>query len=246
MFCETHKERIAVAACQGCRQTLCADCALDYKGKTYCVRCRPEDTVRLARTSPLFRDPLLAAGLGIIPGLGQWYNGQIFKGGVILLTSWLVLPWVFGIYDAYRTAQRINDREIVNIDPYPHIWTIASVMGIIVSAGLIAAPIVQRQFFSGPGLEASGEPGMKKAVSEMASALAEFHGFYGQYPAGVAELLQYDSSARHGDLCGRVVGGYHIVCEMNEGGYRITARAADGRMNDFVVTSGGSGVEGFE
>jgi competence protein ComGC len=49
----------------------------------------------------------------IIGGLGQIYNGQIGKGILILLTSWLIIPWIYGIFDAYAVAQKINKGEIV-------------------------------------------------------------------------------------------------------------------------------------
>jgi TM2 domain-containing membrane protein YozV len=58
----------------------------------------------------------------LIPGLGQIYNGQILKGILMLiayvvmwLLFFLVVPlvialiiWIYGIYDAYKTAQKIN------------------------------------------------------------------------------------------------------------------------------------------
>jgi len=60
----------------------------------------------------------------VIVGVGQIYNGQIVKGiillvvtvifgltGIGLIISFII--WVFAIYDAYNTAQRINNGEIV-------------------------------------------------------------------------------------------------------------------------------------
>ena len=57
-----------------------------------------------------------------VPGLGQVYNGQIFKGLTIMLVQlfnilltalfigWLMLVpvWIWGVVDAHRTAKRIN------------------------------------------------------------------------------------------------------------------------------------------
>lgn len=48
----------------------------------------------------------LAAGI-VIPGAGQAYNGQPWKGLLILLFSPLIVPYLFGIYDAHRVARRI-------------------------------------------------------------------------------------------------------------------------------------------
>ncbi len=57
-----------------------------------------------------------------IPGLGQIYNGEIGKGILFIIFSFIffilifigigliLLPlfWVYNIYDAYKTAERIN------------------------------------------------------------------------------------------------------------------------------------------
>ncbi len=69
--------------------------------------------------------------LGILLGLGQIYNGQVKKGIIISITSilmWMIslgagmvcclltllLPlafWLWVLYDAYMTANKINDGE---------------------------------------------------------------------------------------------------------------------------------------
>ena len=69
------------------------------------------------------KSPGLAAVLSFFfCGLGQIYNGQIFKGIFMLVAyaiswwmMWLVIGfittpilWIWGMVDAYRTAQRIN------------------------------------------------------------------------------------------------------------------------------------------
>ena len=69
------------------------------------------------------KNPGVAAVLSFfICGLGQIYNGQIFKGIVVIicyalswaltyvLIGWLIVPvlWIWGIYDAYKNAERIN------------------------------------------------------------------------------------------------------------------------------------------
>jgi TM2 domain-containing membrane protein YozV len=54
------------------------------------------------------RDPFVAALLSfLLPGGGQMYNEQVVKGEAILLTSFLLVPWAYGIVDAYRTASRM-------------------------------------------------------------------------------------------------------------------------------------------
>jgi TM2 domain-containing membrane protein YozV len=69
------------------------------------------------------KNPLLAAiGSFFIPGLGQVYNGEgMLKGmlyvlGMIIGSIVLVLPglavWIYGIYNAYKVAGKINLGEV--------------------------------------------------------------------------------------------------------------------------------------
>ena len=81
------------------------------------------------------RNPLLAIGSSlIIPGWGQWYNGRTWGGlkyfglfFVCLVVLWIVSSfaldqvfadivvviltgiWIYGIYDAYKIAKKINN-----------------------------------------------------------------------------------------------------------------------------------------
>jgi len=49
-----------------------------------------------------------ALALGVIlPGGGQAYNGQPFKGAFVLLTTALVVPWIWSLFDARSTAARL-------------------------------------------------------------------------------------------------------------------------------------------
>jgi TM2 domain-containing membrane protein YozV len=64
-------------------------------------------------------------------GLGQIYNGQIVKGLVMIVayaiswwTVWLVIGifttpilWIWGMFDAYRVAQRIN-KDLGVVSPF--------------------------------------------------------------------------------------------------------------------------------
>jgi TM2 domain-containing membrane protein YozV len=78
-----------------------------------------------AKRKELFfvKNPGLAAVLSfLVCGLGQIYNGQIVKGiglfvaagisGLLctVVIGFILLPavWLYGIYDAYKTAERIN------------------------------------------------------------------------------------------------------------------------------------------
>lgn len=72
------------------------------------------------------KNPGIAAVLSFFYcGLGQIYNGQIFKGIVMLvaytissllmyvLIGFVTTPilWIWGMYDAYRTADKIKRRQ---------------------------------------------------------------------------------------------------------------------------------------
>jgi hypothetical protein len=55
------------------------------------------------------KNPGVAMLLSIVfPGGGQFYNGHVGKGILILCTFWLIIPWIYGIFDAYSSANRIN------------------------------------------------------------------------------------------------------------------------------------------
>lgn len=65
------------------------------------------------------KDPMIAASASFVwGGMGQAYNGQYGKGllfftGVMVGSLLLLVPgvivWAYGIYDAYVTAQKVND-----------------------------------------------------------------------------------------------------------------------------------------
>jgi|SRR5579862_1316416 len=44
----------------------------------------------------------------IFPGGGQFYNGEAGKGFFVLLCCWLVIPYIWSLFDAYNSAKRIN------------------------------------------------------------------------------------------------------------------------------------------
>ena len=81
-----------------------------------------------------FKNPAVATLLSlVISGLGQLYNGQIFKGimffgsmviSIVLMSppffiGWLLTPivWILGMVDANASAKRINKRLIAGASP---------------------------------------------------------------------------------------------------------------------------------
>ena len=125
MNCAIHPEVAGAAFCRTCGKALCEECKRDVRGVIYCEECI---ATRLAGTAPGVTapgagNPVLAALLGFIPGVGAMYNGQFAKGIVhviifaLLITLadsgeyealWGILIMFFFFYqvfDAHRTAK---------------------------------------------------------------------------------------------------------------------------------------------
>ena len=79
-----------------------------------------------------FKNPTVATLLSfLIVGLGQLYNGQIFKGIaffvgmvisiwlIVFFVGWLTTPilWIWNLVDANRSAKRINNRLAAGASP---------------------------------------------------------------------------------------------------------------------------------
>ncbi|HET6170753.1 MAG TPA: TM2 domain-containing protein, partial [Terracidiphilus sp.] len=58
----------------------------------------------------VYKNPGIALLLSFIfPGGGQFYNGHAGKGILVLLTFWILgITYVWSLFDAYLSAQRIN------------------------------------------------------------------------------------------------------------------------------------------
>lgn len=97
---------------------------------SFCPKCGTR-AVKIITFSPLVRNAGVSAVLStIIPGLGQIYNGQIKKGVPIIIASIVllilaiamrmperigvyvayILLWMLSIFDAYRSAEKINSK----------------------------------------------------------------------------------------------------------------------------------------
>jgi TM2 domain-containing membrane protein YozV len=67
----------------------------------------------------------------VVPGAGQAYNGQPIKGVFLFLTSVLVLPWLFALYDAHTKPTRLKAKK----------GTIKSIEWIVPLADLPTGPL---------------------------------------------------------------------------------------------------------
>ncbi len=102
----------------------CSNCGVEIDAKAeICPNCGVR--VKASTTGP--KNSGVAAVLSFfVTGLGQIYNGEICKGilfivlyaiSIVLcfvLIGFLTTPilWIYGIYDAYKTAEKINASEI--------------------------------------------------------------------------------------------------------------------------------------
>lgn len=144
MKCAYHTTEFAVSRCTSCRNTLCVACDHRIKGSPYCQDCIVAGIEILHRSQESnsqskieYKSPSLASILGIIPGLGAAYTGQIIKSlvhFVLVVGLWTLadvfyksIGWVFllggigfyffSIYDAYQMASKQNLGEnIIDAD----------------------------------------------------------------------------------------------------------------------------------
>lgn len=130
MDCVNHVGASATAYCQNCGKAMCANCVRTTS--TGQILCEPCLTAwqsygqPFAAAPPGIPSPPVAAVLGIIPGVGAMYNGQLMKGliHVVIFAAlvsaahiWdlfglLIAGWIFyQIFDAYHTAKARRDGE---------------------------------------------------------------------------------------------------------------------------------------
>ncbi|MFH1753609.1 MAG: hypothetical protein ABH875_05445 [Candidatus Omnitrophota bacterium] len=110
MNCTYHPNAEAAHRCLSCAVPVCDSCMVQMKHESYCKKC----IANLAGGAKNGEhSPALAAILSfIIGGAGQMYNGETGKGILIFFTSWLVIPWLYGIFNAYLTAKKIKEGAI--------------------------------------------------------------------------------------------------------------------------------------
>ncbi len=145
MNCANHADVPATAYCRTCGKPVCASCARDVRGVTYCEECLashmsgtmpppgPAAVPPGAKPPTGVPSPKLAAILGIIPGVGAMYNGEFAKG-FIHVVIFATLIWMtdnvnglfglaiaaFVIYmpiEAYKTA-RARELGLPGPDPF--------------------------------------------------------------------------------------------------------------------------------
>ena len=177
--CANHTGAAASAFCRTCGKPLCEECKRDVRGVIYCEECiaaRLQDTVppldpRAAGVPPKGRglpNPTLAAFLGIIPGVGAFYNGQYQKGVIhfVILIALSMLAdqyevfgfaiflfFVYMVWDAYATAKaRITGEPVPDIFGINNLFALESVPGRGPITGSTTAPPIGAIILIGLGV----------------------------------------------------------------------------------------------
>ena len=117
MNCANHPDRERVAFCQNCGKPLCTECVRNVGTSVFCEPCLtarvtatgPATGYGYAGVPPLVQpvapgepNPVIAALLGFIPGVGAMYNEQYAKGLVHLVIFALLVMFgnvneIFGL-----------------------------------------------------------------------------------------------------------------------------------------------------
>jgi hypothetical protein len=123
MNCAVHTDVPAVAFCRTCGKALCENCKRDVMGAIYCEPCI---AARLQGNSPLgsaaapvaivpgMPSPGLAFFLGLIPGVGAWYNGQFLKGFIHVL---LYALFIVGVSNVNNGAMEVIFGLLLGFSP---------------------------------------------------------------------------------------------------------------------------------
>jgi len=131
MDCVNHSGANAAAYCQNCGKALCQQCVRSAPGgQVFCEPCMTawQSAAQRPYVPPPMGapNPVLAAVLGLIPGVGAMYNGQFLKGlvhvlifavlvsasHVIGIFGLLIAGWVcYQVFEAYHTAKARRDGE---------------------------------------------------------------------------------------------------------------------------------------
>ncbi|MFA5271802.1 MAG: hypothetical protein WC412_05635 [Candidatus Omnitrophota bacterium] len=235
MNCINHPDKEAKGACNLCANAICSDCAVELKGEIYCKNCL---SLKTGETKKVEHSSALAAILSfIIAGLGQVYNGQVWKGLLIFLTSWLIFPWIVGIFDAYFTAKKINEGKI-GFKKRTGCF-IAMIIGVFLSWVMIFI-IAMFAAIAIPGLLKARLVANEQAAGSTLQSVSTALELYATqnnstYPESEASLIAMPP------LNNREVHGYFFKEELKASGYKITAIPVycyEG-MHTFVIETGG-------
>jgi TM2 domain-containing membrane protein YozV len=125
MKCYTHPEKDAIGTCERCGRGVCPECSVSIDGKNICKNCA--SIIASHDQALAHKEPVLALILSFfIPGMGQLYLGNNDRGFKLIIgaiIAWVLTAvciglfiyfgiWIYGMYDAYTSAEKINRGEI--------------------------------------------------------------------------------------------------------------------------------------
>lgn len=238
MFCENHPKRIAIDQCAQCKVPLCSDCKNVVEGNVLCIRCANsiEPTGKIAVKQ---RNPFMAALLAfLMPGVGQAYNGQMGKGMCITFTCWLLLPWIYGIIDAYITAKRIDEGKI-KTRPMDYLGG-----GLIIFFMILVGPymVFRSSIYALSIYQTKTEDkSVKSVLYEVSNAAEEYAADNGHYPKEASDLFFGDKSYLDELYCDVIYKDYNFTCEFSKDGYKVYAFPIDkykDKMKYRIITGG--------
>lgn len=242
MRCVNHLDKDAAVICNYCGKSICSECYAELNGESYCKDCL---LIKQENVKKEVRSPVLAASLSfIIAGLGQFYNGQTAKGLLIFFTFWLIIPWILGIIDAYKTAEKINRGEII-VKPRLGclIVFIAGIVVFLISiclVGILAAiaiPNFQRMKIT------AREQAAEAILKNLSAAIEDYASEHNDsYPLNESELVDPKHQYLFQTYNQRSISGYTFVEDLRAEGYTITARPNEcsaNREKIFTIEKGG-------
>ena len=242
MKCVNHTDRDAVGVCNFCTKSVCSECVVNLKGEIYCKECV---AIKMGTAKKEEHSPALAAILSfIIAGLGQMYNGQVWKGLFIFITSLLFIPWIIGIFDAYFVAKKINSGEIVFKKKTGCliamiVWVFVSWVMIFILALLAAIAIpsfMRTRMIASEGATVTA----LKSISSALESYAEQNN--NVYPQSEESLLNLKPPYLPFAYNNRKIHGYLFKEELAPSGYRITASPLDCNVTGtkiYTIETGG-------
>jgi Tfp pilus assembly protein PilE len=223
MQCTNHGDRPATAVCNHCGKNICSECLIVANGENYCKTCMASKVETVKKEE---RSPALACILSfVIGGLGQIYNGQIGKGILIFFTSWLIIPWIIGIVDAYRTAVAINEGRI-SVKSRPG-CLIAAIIGVFFFSAMMFFIILLAAIAIPNLLKArlmANEAAAQAELRSVATAIESYRtANNGTYPASESDLLNGPTPYLTKSFDRQSMSGYRYVGSFGSYGYVITA-----------------------
>lgn len=245
MKCAIHLEREAVGTCVECGLAFCEECKVQINNKNYCKKC-VEILFNKKKVSQ--RSPVIAALLSfVIGGAGQIYNGQIGKGILIFFTTWLIIPWIYGIFDAYNVANKINRGEVVIEKASGCLITIIVVFILLwftVILGILAAVSIPAFVRARLTANDSAAQATLRSISTALELYAVDNN--GNYPSEEDALTKAKSPYLTTSYNNKTINGYSYFLVLKPTGYKIIAKPIQCRTTGnktYQIETGGAILE---